>query len=446
MKRHWHLDRRTLLKGIGATMALPYLQCMADDPSPLRPSADVNPPKRFCGVFFPFGASLPPKNNQFAKWNWLPFETGSDYAFTESNKALKPHRHNITFLSGLSHHNGHKMGGHDTGDIFLTGAYMGSGKLINTISLDQIIDHHVGEQTRYGSLILSSDGGVGEPTRAMTLSFSPQGRPIPALNNPAQIYARLFGSDNSQNGGEKQQLQFSGNLLDRVLSHSKSIRSQLGVVDQRIYDQYLDSVDATSKRVARAQEWLKIAKPQVDKGIFKLEADQSGPADYVRVMYELMAYAIQTDSVRAATFMIGQVAGATTIANAFPTVVGLNNWHGLAHGATKNNGYENWGKFDQFLTNEFAHFIKTLDSMKEGPGSVLDNTITFYGTSNSKTHNNTNYPLLLAGGKALGMRHGQHHKLDEKTPLANVFVTLLQRLGINAEQFADSNGHFNDVL
>jgi hypothetical protein len=144
--------------------------------------------------------------------------------------------------------------------------------------------------------------------------------------------------------------------------------------------------------------------------------------------------------------MIGQVAGATTIANAFPACIGLQgNWHGLAHGAGKKGGYERLGRFDQFLVEHLASFLEKLASTSEGDGTLLDRTIVLYGSSNSRTHNNRNYPLVLAGGKGLGLKHGQYLRYKDDLPLANLFVTILHRLGIESPSFADSSGELTDV-
>ena len=208
------------------------------------------------------------------------------------------------------------------------------------------------------------------------------------------------------------------------------------------------SVDAVEQRVGRAESWLEIPKPKVNADILDLEATQEGPKEYIRAMYDLMSLAFRTDSTRVATYMMGQVAGATTIANAFPACLGLpGNWHGLAHGAGKKGGAEKLGMFDQFLAQNHSRFLQSLADAQEGQGSVLDRTIVLYGSSNSRTHNNHNYPLLLAGGSALGIQHGQYLRYSEKDMrLSNLFVTILDRLGIPAERFADSTGEFSDLL
>jgi hypothetical protein len=199
--------------------------------------------------------------------------------------------------------------------------------------------------------------------------------------------------------------------------------------------------------VEQSQKWLDVPKPDVDPESLDLATDQQAPREYLRAMYDLMFLAIETDTTRLATYMIGQVAGATTIANAFPACIGLSgNWHGLAHGAGKKGGPEKLGRFDQFLAEQLAYFLQRLAETTEADGSLLDRTLVLYGSSNSKTHQNRNYPLLLAGGRSLGTQHGQYLRCDESTPLANLFVTMLDRLGVPVDSFADSTGEMSEVL
>ncbi|MDP7203952.1 MAG: DUF1552 domain-containing protein [Pirellulaceae bacterium] len=439
--KSWHLSRRTFLQGSGVAMALPFLDSMAD-------AADAQDlPRRFCSVYFPFGVSLPPEKHEQAEWNWFPEGGGSDFRFRNVLRSLEPLKQDVTVLGGISHPSGHKMGGHDTGDIFLTGARFHGSDFSNSISLDQYAALETGNQTRFPSMVLSSDGGVGEPTRSTTLSFSREGRPVPALASPKQIFSRLFGDGDNDTATEQRQLENSGSILDLVLENARSLKNRLGRQDQNKFDEYLSSVRDIEQRVQRSQHWLDIPKPEVPAGAVNIEVSQDAPREYLQSMYDLMFLAFQTDSTRLATYMIGQVAGATTIANAFPACIGLQgNWHGLAHGAGKKGGYERLGRFDQFLAEHLASFLEKLASTPEGDGTLLDRTIILYGSSNSRTHNNRNYPLVLAGGRGLGLKHGQYLRYKDDLPLANLFVTILHRLGIESPSFADSSGELTDII
>jgi len=403
-------------------------------------------PKRLASVYFPFGVSLPGEKSEYADWNWFPEESEGTFRFRKSLESLETLRDQITVLGSLSHPAGRKMGGHDTGDIFLTGASFRGADYRNGISLDQYISAYVGQQTRFASLVMSSDGGVGEPTRATTLSFTAQGRPIPALSSPRQIFDRFFGAGDASSKAQRRKLENTSSMLDLVLENSRSMKNRLGRQDQRKLDDYLASVRDIEQRVNRSTAWLDIPKPEIAEDAVNLAADQSLPVEYMQAMYDLIFLAFQTDSTRVATYMLGQVAGATTIANAFPACLGLQgNWHGLAHGAGKGDGAEKLGKFDQLLVNQLSRFIQRLSDTQEYDGSLLDNTLVFYGSSNSKTHNNSNYPLILAGGKSMGFKHNQFLKPGANVPLSNVFVTLLDAMGIPHEGFADSTGELSEL-
>jgi hypothetical protein len=408
-------------------------------------AADV--PARLASVYFPFGVSLPADKSEYADWNWFPKQENDTFHFRNSLQSLEPLREHVTVLGGLSHPAGRKMGGHDTGDIFLTGATFRGTTYRNSISLDQYIASQIGEQTRFGSLVLSSDGGVGEPTRSTTLSFTAQGRPIPAISSPRQIFERLFGDGDASSKTQRRLLENTGSMLDQVLENSRSMKTRLGKQDQRKLDEYLSSVRDIEQRVNRSQAWLDVPKPEVAESAADLNADQSSPVEYMQAMYDLIFLAFQTDSTRLATYMLGQVAGATTIANTFPACLGLpGNWHGLAHGAGKNDGAKNLGRFDQLLAEQLTRFMTRLNDTPEADGTMLDNTLIFYGSSNSKTHNNNNYPLVLAGGRNLGFKHNQFLQLDAKTPLANVFVTILEQMNIAHDGFADSAGELSALI
>ena len=444
MQKSWHLDRRTFLQGSGVALSLPFLESMATGENK---NAAAELPRRMCCVYFPFGVSLPKEGRDDSDWNWFPKGEGRDFQLRKSLQPLNGLKNELTVLGGMSHPEGRKIGGHDTGDIFLTAAKLKGSQYRNSVSIDQLAAAHIGQDTRFSSLVLSSDGGVGEPTRSTTLSFSTKGRPVPALSNPKQIFNRLFGKEEGATAkSERAKLQNAASLLDLGLQDSRSLKRRLGRQDRQKFDEYLSSVRAVEQRVERSQRWLTIPKPNIDPKTVALNASPKGPEEYLKAIYDLMFLALQTDTTRLATYMIGQVAGATTIANAFPACIGLKgNWHGLAHGAGKKGGAENLGKFDRFLTEQLAYFLTRLKKTTEGEGNLLDRTMVLYGSSNSRTHQNRNYPLVLAGGSKLGMKHGQFLKLGEKKPLSNVFMTMLNRLNVPVKSFADSTGECSEL-
>ncbi len=444
MKKSWHLNRREFLRGLGVSLALPFFSSM-EVRGATRTTGAVARPRRFVTVYFPYGVSIPGEGDEQAAWNWFPKGEGRNFQFNNSLKSLEPLREEVTILGGLSHPHGRKMNGHDTSDIFLTGAELTGSQLNNSISADQVAAEHFANQTRFSSLVLSTDGGVGETTRASTLSFSRTGQPIPSLNNPRVVFERLFGVNEASKAEQRRELQNSGSMLDLVQENARSLRRRLGREDQQKLDEYLASVRQIEQRVVSSQEWLDVPKPAVDASGLRLDATVDTPLELIRTMYDLMALAFQTDSTRLATYQIGNMAGG--LADKFPSLLGFGqNMHNLAHGWNKPGGIEALGKWDRFLTEQAAYFINRLKTIQEGEHTLLDNTMVLYGTSNCRTHDNTNYPLVFAGGKAMGFRHGQFLKFSEKTPFANVHATVLNRLGVPAESFADSRGELTELL
>jgi hypothetical protein len=410
------------------------------------------PPRRFCSIYFPYGVSLPKMDGPNGQWNWFPTGEGKDFTFNKSLEPLEPWRDHVTVLGGLSHPKVRRIGGHDSGDTFLTGEEMSLGVtgLKNSISLDQFMarTHRLGTKTRFTSLTLSSDGGTGLPTRANTLSYSNNGQPIPSLNRPAMVFERLFGLKGDSIDAQRKGLTRTGSHLDLLLDEAKTLQRKLGKTDQNKLDQYLTSVREIEQDVERSAQWLKVPRPKVNAEGLSLDADNETPGKLIYTMLDLIALAFQTDSTRFVTYQLASMHGAISMANKFPSLLGFaKDAHGLAHGAGKGaTGAINKGNWDLYQTECLAYLIKRLSEMKEGDGSVLDNTCILYGSSNSKTHNNNNYPLVLAGGKDMGYGHGQYLRFDNDVPFANLFVTIQKSLGVKADSFADSTGGMKEVL
>ena len=438
------MNRRAMLKASGICMSLPWMESLAGSSTPQTP-------KRFCSIYFPYGVSLPNQESEFAEWNWFPRGEGKNFTFNKSLEPLNKFRDQVTVLGGLCHPKVKRIGGHDSGDTFLTGEEMSlkANGLKNSISLDQFMahTHRLGSETRFSTLALSSDGGTGMPTRANTLSFSNTGQPIPSFNRPAIVFERLFGLSGESIDAQRKGLSQTGSHLDLLLDDAKSIHRKLGKTDQDKLDQYLTSVREIEKDVERSAQWLDIPRPKVNAEGLTLDADNEAPEKLIYTMLDLIALAFQTDSTRFVTYQLASMHGAISIANKFPSLLGFpKDAHGLAHGAGKGAGAENKGKWDLYQTKCFAYLLNRLAEMPEGNGSVLDNTCLLYGSSNSKTHNNTNYPLVLAGGKNMGYEHGQYLKFENDVPLSNLFVTIQKGMGAKADSFADSTGEMKEVL
>ncbi len=441
MKKPWHLDRRTVLRGAGASLALPWLEGMSLGATAGAAKRDDELPRRLCAVLFPYGVAMPGDDDPDRQWGWFPTGEGRDYQLTRVLEPLAPLMDDVTIFGGLSHPRCRSMNGHDTGDTFLTGNSLEAVTYRNTVSLDQYAAERLGDRTRIPSLTLSPDGGIGPRTRSTTLSYSGKGQPIPSLSDPKLIFNRLFGQDRASRT-DRARLENSGSILDLVLDQSKTLQRNLGAADRRKLDEFETSVRDVEQRVDRAREWLSVPLPEVDASTLALEANPDGPKDYIGAIYDLMFLAYQTDLTRFATYQIGSYG--PTLARTFPGCLGLEaNWHGLAHGAGKKGGAEKLGRFDRFLAENLARFLQRLrDTPEDADGTpMLDRTLVLYGSSNSKTHQNVNYPLLLAGGRRLGFdRHNQYLRFGNETPMSNLFVSVLQGLGLENPSFADSTG------
>ena len=363
------MKRRTMLKAAGISLALPWMESFAGP-------QEKSPPRRFCSIYFPYGVSLPKQEGEYGQWNWFPKGSGRDFTFNKSLEVLEPFRDQVTVLCGLSHPKVRRIGGHDSGDTFLTGEELSLGAtgLRNSISLDQFMahTHRLGARTRFSSLVLSSDGGVGMPTRANTLSYSHNGQPIPSFNRPAIVFERLFGLKGDSVEAQRKGLTRTGSHLDLLLEEAKSLHRKLGKVDQGKLDQYLTSVREIEQDVERSAQWLNVPRPKVNAEGLSLDADNETPGKLIHTMLDLIALAFQTDSTRFVTYQLASMHGAISIANKFPTLLGFKkDAHGLAHGAGKGKGAENRGKWDRYQAECLAYLMKRLSHMKEGEGSVL---------------------------------------------------------------------------
>lgn len=443
--KSWHLDRRLFLRGSGVALGLPMLESMGGEAAGAVSKKEM--PKRLCSVYFPYGASVPSESHEDRDWGWFPVRTeDGDFRYTQVMKPLAGLRDYVSVIGGLSHPSGHGIGGHDTGDTFLTGASFKGANYRNSVSFDQVAATKFGDATRFASLVLSSDGGIGMPTRSKTLSFSQSGQPIPGMDKPRQIFERLFGDERGTVEQTRRRLATEASMLDLVMDQSKALRGQLGKQDQRKYDEYLNSVREIEQRVARSERWLEIPKGEVDAEALDLEATTDGPLGYMRVMYDLMYLSFATDSTRLATYMLSAMNG--NISNQFPKALGLGSQHELAHGAGKPGGFPRQGAWNKCLMENLGYFLQRLADTPEGDGNMLDNTMVLMGTSNSRTHNNHNYPLVFAGGANMGIKQGQYLTYNDDgkdEPMSNLLFTMLNRMGVADEGFSDSTGDLSEL-
>ena len=432
-QKSWHLNRRIALQSMGVCISLPWLECMADDKTAV-------PKQRFFGGYFAYGVPMPSDSAaDRLDHGWFPLGEGKDYEVPAMHENIMPLRDKVTFLSGLSHPSMRRTSAHKGADYFLTGADILKTYDKQSISIDQHLAQTMGNDTRFQSLVLSSFGGVNRPYRSSTLSFDRSGRPIPAQNNPAEIFRRMFGQVTQS---EKDALASRGSIIDEVLSEAQDLNRRLGANDRRKLDEYLSSVREVERMTGRARSWQNTPKPKVNSEHLDLEANTTSPREYLTVMYDLLVLAFQTDTTRVATFQTACEEASST--DRFPSAIGLaHSSHKLSH---EKKNYADVAKYLTFLNEMHANFIKKLDSVQEGSGTLLDNTLCFYGCATSKTHQATNYPIILSGGRNLGFQHGSHLNYSDNVPLSNLFLTIANQLGGPTRKFADSTSDITEVL
>ena len=460
------LDRRRFIRGSGAALALPFLSSSL--PLSAAESGQRTNPKRLACIYFPDGVPMPLRDDPaYEDWSWFPHGAGTEFTLTKCTEVFEPVRKDLTVLSGFSHPEARKVHGHRNADQFLTAAKIRrEGPYKNSISLDQLYAEHVGDQTRFSSLVMSTDGGIGTPRAAQTLSFSRTGRAIPAEQSPKRIFDMLFVKSDAD---AARRLAMSESALDEMLEDAKDLRSILSSDDKLRFDEYLDSVREAEVRVQKARDWVNMPLPTVDQSQLEQDVSPDAPRLYVQTMLDMIYLAFKTDSTRVATYQIGRENGAG-VSDRLARAVGFKLAHQLTHDTKYPGGWEKLGKYCRFLNEEFVRFVNRLKETPEpaGKGSMLDNSLILFGSASSAFHLSRNYPLVLAGGHNMGFKHGRYLNYAgaspfrgawfggpepytketprEDQPLTKVFVTMLQQLGMETESFAGATGNLPELL
>lgn len=442
-QKSWQLDRRQLLRGGGIALALPFLNGMR-----WATAATAELPKRLVVCYISYGVYDPqPKGGKHHEWSWYPCAEPGELSFNKSSAPFEPLKEYVSYFRGLDHAGGYGLGGHSSGDVFATGADMSGSEKTNNISIDQLAAKTFGHQTRHPSLVIGSEGGTGSYGRAKTLSHYGPGRPIPALHRPSEIFNRLFspyaGKDVNQ---VRANLKRQASVLDLMMEDSQSLQGRLGREDQRKLDEYLTSIRALEQRVERNSEWTHRALPKVERKGLDLEASYREPLEYIRCMYDLLYLALRTDSTRYASFMLESEHSTSNEVGKFATqVLGYKGQtHDIAHKRPKESGL-----WDKWRAEQHAYFLERLRSTSEGEGNMLDRTLVLWGSAHPHgSHSNKDYPIQLSGGNHLGLNHGKLHDFtgNRKVPLANLYLSMLNAIGLRVPAFADSTGPMGEIL
>jgi hypothetical protein len=415
------LSRRRFLRAAGVSLALPCFDAWAAHAAASPSSGAGHPaPRRMVCVCAPLG--LHPDN-------FFPAQPGTGYALTPYLELLKDYRDDFTVVSGLSHAGMSPGFAHQATASFLTGV-PGAGRpgFRNAISLDQFAAEHVGNQTRFPSLTLSGEG--------LGLSWTRTGAQVPAENSPARVFARLFLDGRpGEVQAQVRRLQDNRSILDDVRGQADALRSDLGADDRDKLDEYLTSVRDLEHRMVENEAWARKPKPKVDA---EPPRDIPNAADLIgrtRLLFDLTHLALETDSTRLVTIML---AGSTYV----PPIPGVSlGHHDLSHHGKDSGKLEQLKIVELEVMKTLRDLIARLKRTQEAGGSLLDRTTVFLGSNlgDASSHSVKNLPVLLAGG---GFRHGSHLAFDpqDPPPLCNLYVSMLQRLGVETDRFGTSTG------
>ena len=414
------LSRRTFLRGTGVSLALPFLEAML----PVRAMAAAAAPaaaapKRMVAICTSLGIYGPAL---------FPKEIGRAYGPTPYLDLLKDYRDDFTIFSGLSHPEQSGPDGHASEMSWLTSArHPGMGGFRNTISVDQYIAEKIGIETRYSSLVLG--------TNNVSQSYTRSGVMIPADTKPSTVFAKLFiNGSKGEVENQMRKLREGRSIMDAVGEESKRFGAKMGAGDRDKLDEYFTSVREMEGRLAASEDWVKKPKPEME---VKISPDVEEAKDIIgrtQLLFELVPLALQTDSSRLITILIqgrGDV----------PPVPGVNmDHHNLSHHGQDPEKIKQLELIEKAKLTAYAKLIGSLKGKAENGSTLLDNTSVLFGSNlgNANSHDWRNLPILLAGG---GFQHGSHIACNEKdnTPLANLFVQIMQKMGVETEEFGSSS-------
>ena len=414
---HTPISRRTALRASGVALSLPLLEVM----NPAFGFERAPQPKRMVLICNALGLYPP---------SLFPKTPGTDYANTEYLELLKEHRSDFTLFSGLSHPDQNGKEPHDTEMTFLTAAINpGLGGFRNTISVDQVAAMHLGHTTRFPSITLGSNTQESQ-------SYNSNGVMLPADNRPSRVFAKLFlaGSPEEQRR-QRKRLAEGRSILDAVGDRTKALNRRVSGGERKQLDEYFAAIRTAEKELAASEAWLDRPKPEVNVEVPKDIAEPSELLGRIRALMNLIPLMLQTDSTRVVSLMI-QDHGAV------PNIAGVHGeHHPLSHHGQDPARIAQLKIIESGILSTFSDFLTQLGQRSAQGTRLLDHTAVLFGSNlgNANAHDPTNLPIILAGG---GYDHGQYVAYDRRnnTPLCNLFVNMLNNMGIEAESFATSTG------
>ena len=430
------LPRRTFLRGMGATVALPFLDAM----TPAFASASA-PVIRVAFVYTANGVIMQ---------DWTPAEEGPGFAFSKTLTPVEPFRDDLLVLTGLAHRNGEALGDGPgdharAGASWLTGVHPRKTRgadIRNGMSVDQMLAETIGRDAPLPSLELGLQdvrmaGGCDSGyscAYSNTISWSSPTTPLPYENNPSRVFSRLFGDGDTTDPAVREvRARQNRSLLDFVRDDAARLRATLGAGDRRKLGDYLDSVREVERRIRNARH-DGAALPVLDR------PDGIPPTfeEHVRLMSDLIAIAFQADLTRVVTLMYSREGGNRT----YRSIGVPDAHHGLSHHLNDPEKMARLAVIDRHHVAMLAYLLGKLRDAQDGDGSLLDHAMVVYGSSlsDSNAHTHDDLPTLLAGGGGGALRGGRHLRYPDGTPMTNLFLTMLDRLGVHRERVGDSTG------
>jgi hypothetical protein len=437
-----HLPRRTFLKGVGVSLALPLLDSMIPARTLLAQTAG-KPLPRLGFVYVPHGAIMD---------KWTPATEGAGFEFTPILKPLEPFRDRLNVVSGLGHRAADTTAVHSLSPTtWLSGVRPKATQGVDAfagVTADQIAAQHIGQDTVLPSMELATEdhsGLIGSCDRDYgciymnTLSWRTPTTPMPMEINPRKVFERMFG----QGGSATERLariKEDKSILDAITKDVASLQVQLGPSDRQMMTQYLENVREIERRIERAE----ISQGDED---LQLPARPAGvPFDYeehIKLMYDLITLAYQADVTRVITFMVSREVSNRT----YPQVGVTDGHHAISHHQNRAEKMEKNVKIQTYNISQFGYFIEKLKNTPDGDGSLLDHAALLYGSnmSNSNAHDHYPLPNLVIGGAVGRMQGGRHLKYADRTPMTNLLVTMLDKVGVKQESLGDSSGLLSNL-
>ncbi len=424
-----HLPRRTFLRGAGTALALPLLDAMIPALTAERLTAAA-PVRRLGFIYFPLGVD---------RDRWRPPDEGSGYRLSEALAPLAPHRDKFIVLTGLSSDpDRSKSGFHDRAMAsFMTGCEPTKGKVHVGISVDQVAARSLGSETQFASLELATEetGNLPGPV------FKSATNPLPFEKNPRFVFERLFGEGGRIDPiANRQRDAADRSALDAVAGRISELKADLGPEDRRKLDQYVESIRDVERRidVATSKEPVELPDTPRPAGI-----PDTWP-EHVQLMFDLQTLALQADLTRVWTFLYGREATSMN----FPHLGISMGHHEISHHNFEKEKLDALAQINVNQTELLAYFLSKLDAIDEAGSTLLDRSLIMYGSSLSvpTSHSQRDLPILLAGGAAGRVAGGRHVRFEgDKTPLTNLYLTMLDKVGVPTEKLGDSTGRLNRV-